>query len=179
MDNIYDIDDNDKLYRRIKNINDCIEYCYDEHGNLVVCEEAFRDASFSPSIYISKLLNDKPDKVVKKDIQGVISFKAKDIRQILNVTTHLSDEDHTINHVIHVKHKPSKYSQHDSVNEKCRAKAHAIIYAQPNFTGNKGEKRRAFMKLKAALADIFNSIKPGWEHKPKKDSNVMCNDLKT
>lgn len=149
----------ESLYRRVKNKGDAVEYGYDDDGNLEIYPDAFHDGKKKISIYRASKISCIPENARMNDIEGVVDIIADTIFSITTVVTELDDRN--IHHKVKIIYKPSNTPRNGI--------AHSLIIVEPWFTGNKGQKKMAFLKLKETLAII--ATKNGWALPPP-DSEI-------
>ena len=153
------VKDTESLYRRVKNKGDAIEYGYDSNGNLEIYPDAFNDGKKRISVYRASKISCNPENARVNNIEGIVCIAANDIFFIDNVVTKLDNQ--SIHHKVKIKYKPSETP--------INGVAHSLIIVEPCFTGNKGQKKAAFLKLKEMLAIIATNN--GWALPPP-DSEI-------
>lgn len=162
------------LYRRVKNKGKLQGYRCMGNNRVKILPDAFYDNKRQPSVYRAKLLNCKAEKAIpeNRDIEGIVSILAKDIRSIKGVYEIIGDDK--IEYDIKVR---PEYDKNEG--DKDRANAHAIIFTDPAFKRKKykNKKTSPSQLLKIALARIVNKKNKVWDLPPKIKN--CCNSQKS
>lgn len=146
------IADEEELYRSVRGRREDDEYYYDDMGNLVIRNAAFKDRHKEPSVDRAKFRNFNPSLSKLSHSDGIVSLITKDVRAIGDVKT--PTDQGTKEHAVDVIYNPIP-----GENE-----AHSQITVDPAFCGSRNKQDKAFKLLRIALARL--ATRNGWTLPP-------------
>jgi hypothetical protein len=148
------ISDQEELYRSVRSDEIYKEFYYNDVGQLIITEEAFRDRNKEPSVDRAKLRGFNPILSKLSETDGIVSLIANDVRSIGDVKTN-NDNGESFHSVDVV---------YDPINEPIENLAHSQITVEPKFFGSDNKQKKAFKLLRIALARL--ATKKGWTVEP-------------